>query len=80
MVAQESENAMIREAQKIFKQKCFSTDQVKGLSSLILSEKNKMDFFKMTYPFVYDSSNFHTLQSQLTEEIYINSFKAMLIK
>lgn len=39
-----------------------------------------MDFFKMTYPFVYDSSNFHTLQSQLTEEIYINSFKAMLIK
>ena len=80
MVAQETENEMINEAQKYFKQKCYATEQVKGLSSLILGEKNKVEFFKIAYPFVYDTNNFPSLQGQLTQEAYIKSFKAMLIK
>lgn len=80
MVARENEKDMIKEALKSLKQMCYSTEQIKGLSSLFLNDKNKLDFFKTAYPFVYDTNHFPSLQSQLTEEANINSFKALLIK
>ena len=69
---------MISVARKAFKSNCFSTEQIKNLSVLFLKEDGRYRFFDAAYPFVYDSQNFSSLQSQLTDEYLINRFKAMI--
>ncbi len=69
---------MIEAAKKVFKIKCFDTEQVKNLSVLFLKDEGKYAFFDLVYPFVSDAQNFPTLQVQLTDEYYINRFKVMI--
>ena len=78
MTAQKDEDEMIDAAQKLFKQKCYSTEQVKNLSVLFLKDESKYKFFDTAYPFVYDSGNFKNLESQLTDPYFISRFKAMI--
>lgn len=78
MAAEISDDNMINEAKKILKTKCFSTEQIKNLSSLFLSDEGKYKFFDATYQNVSDPEKFSTLQSEFKEEYYINRFKAML--
>jgi hypothetical protein len=78
MVSQDSEDAMISIAQKFFKAKCYSTEQVKNLSVLFLKDEGKYKFFDLSYAFVSDSHNFYTLESQLKDTYYIARFKAMV--
>lgn len=69
---------MISEARKTFKTKCFSTEQIKNLSALFLSDGGKYKFFDTAYEHVSDIENFSSLQSELKSEYYVNRFKAML--
>ena len=62
----------------MFKQKCFSTEQIKNLSGLFLKEEEKYHFFDAAYPFVHDSQQFKLLESQLTDPYIITRFRAML--
>ena len=78
MVAENSDDDMIRVAKKSFKSRCYTTEQVKNLSVLFLKDEGKYSFFETAYPFVSDSDVFHTLESQLTDNYYINRFKAMI--
>lgn len=78
MASEDTDGAMIAVAQTAFKAKCYTTDQVKNLSFLFLNDAGKYRFFDVAYQFVSDSSNFRTLQSQLTDEYYISRFKAMV--
>jgi hypothetical protein len=78
MIAQKDDNEMISAAQKLFRQKCYSTEQVKNLSVLFLKDDSKYKFFDAAYPFVYDTPNFKTLESQLTDPYFISRFKAMI--
>ncbi len=78
MAAEISNDNMISEAKKIFRTKCFSTEQVKNLSSLFLSDEGKYKFFDASYIYVSDMEKFSTLQSELKEEYYINRFRSML--
>ena len=78
MAAEISNDNMISEAKKIFRAKCFSTEQIKNLSSLFLSEEGKYKFFDASYPFVSDREKFVLLQSELKDEYFINRFKSML--
>ena len=78
IAAATTENAMMLAAKNAFKSKCFSTEQVKNLSVLFLKDEGKYSFFEAAYPFVTDSEQFNTLESQLTDEYYINRFKAMI--
>lgn len=78
MAAVESDDDMISEAKKYFREKCFATAQVKNLSTLFLSDEGKYKFFDAAYNFVTDAANFPSLQSELKEEYYINRFRAML--
>ena len=78
MAAADNDEVMVTVAKKVFKAKCFSTEQVKNLSVLFLKDKGKYDFFEAAYPFVSDSGNFPDLQAQLTEEYFITRFKAMV--
>jgi hypothetical protein len=78
MAAAENTDDMIGIAKKVLKTKCFTTEQVKNLSVLFLSDNGKYDFFDASYPYVSDAKNFETLEGQLTDSYYINRFKVMI--
>ncbi len=78
MAAVDSDDDMIGEAKKYFKQKCFTTFQVKNLSSLFLTDEGKYKFFDASYNHTSDVVNFSSLQAELKEEYFITRFKAML--
>ena len=78
MASESSDDNMIKVAKKAFHSKCFSTEQIKNLSFLFLTDGGKYVFFDIAYPFVSDSDQYNTLQSQLTDSYYINRFKAMI--
>jgi hypothetical protein len=78
MAAEDKEDDMIAAAKKMFRSKCYSTEQVKNLSVLFLKDKDKYDFFDAAYPHIHDTQNFSALESQLTDPYYITRFKAMI--
>ncbi|GAB2818303.1 DUF4476 domain-containing protein [Ferruginibacter profundus] len=78
MAAEESEDKMVDLAKKLFRSKCFTTEQIKNLSVLFLKDEGKYKFFDAAYPFVSDSYNFGTLEAQLTDNYFITRFKAMI--
>jgi hypothetical protein len=78
MAAVQKDEAMLILAKKYFKQKCFSTEQIKNLATLFLNDQSKYNFLDTAYPFVSDSFNFPTLQTLLTDEYYLSRFKAMI--
>lgn len=78
MTSQKSDDAMVESAKKLFKQKCYSTEQVKNLSVLFLKDESKYKFYDAVYPFVYDSKSFKQLETTLTDEYYISRFRSMI--
>jgi len=75
-----TENSMILAAKAAFRTKCFSTKQVKYLDVLFLSEESRLRFLEIAKPYVYDPRNFSSLQSQFTEPLMIQRFRALLKK
>lgn len=69
---------MINEAAVTFSTKCFTTAQIKNLSSLFTTDDGKYKLFDAAYLHVSDISNFSSLQSELKEDYFIRRFKAML--
>lgn len=80
MAAETSNDAMVQAAKKIFRTKCFSTEQIKNLSYLFLTDEGKYMFLDAAYPFTSDSDQYSSLVSQLTDEYYIKRFDAMIHK
>ncbi len=80
MASENSNDNMIKAAKKAFHLKCFSTEQIKNLSFLFLTDEGKYIFFDGAYAYVSDSDQYSTLQSQLTDSYYVNRFKAMIHK
>ena len=78
MAAVEDEEEMVTIANKVFKTKCFTTNQVKNLSVLFLKDGGKYKFFDLAYQYASDSHNFYTLENQLTDPYYVSRFKAMV--
>ena len=78
MAAESRDDNMIDEARKVFKNKCFNTQQIRNLSTLFLSNEGKYKFLDAAYNYVSDVKNYASLQSELTDEYYINRFKVML--
>ena len=78
MVAESKDDDMISEAKKLFRTRCFTSTQIKNLSTLFLTDESKYKFFDAAYQFVSDVENFPSLQSELKDEYFINRFKAML--
>lgn len=78
MAAATKDEQMLNEARKQFKLRCFSTEQLRNLSSLFLDDDGKYKFFDESYLYVNDPQNFSTLVTELKEDYYINRFKAML--
>jgi hypothetical protein len=78
MAARTNDDGMLDEARKYFKSKCFSTEQIKNLSTMFLSNAGKYNFFSAAYNYTTDVENFSSLQSELKDEYYISQFKVML--
>lgn len=78
MLGEKDADGQVSEARKIFKSKCFTTKQVHSLSSLFRTDEGRYRLLDAAYPFVSDSTNFKDLIVLLTEEYYINRFKAMV--
>jgi hypothetical protein len=79
MAAATDNDAMVAEAKKTFKIRCFSTIQVKNLAYLFLTDEARYHFFDAAYPYVSDPSEFAPLSIMLADSYYINRFKAMLL-
>ena len=78
MAAGENDEDMIALAKKAFKQKCFTTVQIKNLSVLFLTDQGKYNFFDTAYSYVLDPANFPSLQAEIKDDYYSNRFRAML--
>ena len=73
-----NKDEMLKVAKKYLKLQCYSTEQIKNLSLLFLTDEGRFQFFEAAYPFTSDSSQYHILQSQLKDPFYVNKFKAMI--
>ncbi|HUR65252.1 MAG TPA: DUF4476 domain-containing protein [Chitinophagaceae bacterium] len=78
MAAEEKDDDMIAAAQKYFKTKCFTTQQVKNLGALFLNDAARYKFFDMSYPYISDTANFTSLESELKDSYYLSQFKAIV--
>lgn len=78
MAAAEAEYEMLNIGAQAFKDKCFSVEQVKYLSYLLIEEQNKLAFFLAAQKTVYDTYNFPTLQKLLTKPEIIEQFRKAL--
>jgi len=79
MAGRTNDDGMLDEAKKYFRDKCFTTEQIKNLSSMFLSNAGKYNFFSIALNHVSDRENFSSLQSQLKDEYYVTRFKEMLV-
>jgi len=78
MAAKTNDDGMLQEARNYFQEKCFTTEQIKNLSSMFLSNAGKYNFFDAAHTYVSDKENFSSLQSELKDEYYANRFKVLL--
>ncbi|MDE3212098.1 MAG: DUF4476 domain-containing protein [Bacteroidota bacterium] len=80
MAAVTSDSAMLQLADHEFHKECFSSQQVRNLAYLFLTDKGKFNFLVAAYPFTSDSDQFFKLSSVLTDPYYVNIFKAVVHK
>jgi len=78
MASKETDESMVDEAKKEFRNKCFTVEQVKYLGGLFLTSAGRYQFFDAAYTHVSDMKNFASLQAQLSDEYYIKRFKALI--
>lgn len=78
MAAKETDEGMVDEAKKVFKSKCFSTEQIKNLSVLFLTSAGKYQFFDAAFFHVSDQNDFSSLESEIKDDYYIRRFKALI--
>jgi len=78
MAAQTNDEAMIAEARKFFKTKCFTTEQIRNLSGLFLTSAAKYQFFDAAFGHVSDSSEFASLGVLIKDDYYAKRFKALI--
>jgi len=78
MASKNTDEDMVNEAKKQFKARCFTTQQVKGLSSLFLTSAGKYQFFDAAYLHVSDREQFGSLESEIRDDYYLKRFKALV--
>jgi len=77
MAGATTEEDMLKAAKISFKTKSFTTEQVKNLGFLFLTEKGKLRFFEMAKPAISDVNQFSTLGNQFTQPELIAKFSSL---
>lgn len=78
MVSTASDQKMIDIVKKGMEDKCITTEQVKSLGALFLSDDGRYSFFNAVYHSVADVSAFSSLESQLIDPNYKKRFRDLL--
>ncbi len=78
MQAAKTETQIIAEGKAVFAEKCFSTEQIRKLSKVIITEKSKLSLFLVAKECIYDGNNYASLQNQLTEPAILKQFRNCL--
>jgi hypothetical protein len=78
MANESTDDEMIAVARKNYKNKCYTTEQVKALSTLFLSDEGRYKFFESSYPSVLDANSYSTLQTQFIDPAFVSRFKALI--
>lgn len=77
LVTYDAEPEMAAAARNAFKKNCYTTEQIRNLCALFLTQEGKWLFLEAAYPHVSDKTQFLALQSELREEPYLGRFKAL---
>ena len=80
MFVQNSNNEMVQTGIKLIGDKCLTTEQVKTLGGLFLSDDGRYTLYDALYNYVYDKSNYKNLENQIIDPYYRKRFEAMLLQ
>jgi hypothetical protein len=78
VVSQQSIDAMVTVIKKAIYQKCITTQQVKTLSGLFLSDEGRYTLFDALYEQVYDYGLYPSLEKQIIDPYFKKRFQAMI--
>ncbi|HEV7620894.1 MAG TPA: hypothetical protein VGO09_04135, partial [Flavisolibacter sp.] len=78
MAARTTDELMVEEAKRFFRKECFTTEQIRNLSSLFLTASGKYLLFEAAYMHVSDRDKFPDLQLELRDDYYLKRFKTMV--
>jgi hypothetical protein len=78
MASQRKDEQMVEEAKKVFRNKCFTSAQLRNLSVAFLTDEGRYRFFDAALPYVTDFSNFKSLGETIQDEYYKRRFIALL--
>jgi Domain of unknown function (DUF4476) len=76
MLTANKDDDRILVANKVFKIKCFSTNQVSALCAVFATDAAKFKFLEAAYPFVSDD-HFPELVNLLSDPVYAGKFRAL---
>ncbi|MCX6208292.1 MAG: DUF4476 domain-containing protein [Bacteroidetes bacterium] len=68
----------LKVANNYFKEKCYTVNQIKRLSSLFINSNGKFVFFKQAQQSISDIQNFSSLETELTDTNIKEEFKAFV--
>lgn len=78
MISANGDKGMLQAIKKLMSGKCVTTDQVKELGGLFLSDEGRYNFFDEAYLYTYDFGKYPVLENQLFDSYYKKRFKAIL--
>ncbi len=78
MASQRKDEQMVEEAKKVFRNKCFTSAQLRNLSVTFLTDEGRYRFFDAALPYVTDFANFKSLGETIQDEYYKRRFIALL--
>lgn len=78
MASQRKDEQMVDEAKKVFRNKCFTSAQLRNLSVAFLTDEGRYRFFDAALPYVTDFANFKSLGETIQDEYYKRRFMALL--
>lgn len=78
IISLHNQDDILAAIKKSLHEKCVTTEQVKDLSNLFLSDENRYNFYDAVFPNVSDVFNLPQLQNTLIDTYYKNRFKALL--
>ncbi len=78
MIGEDTDEDMLSVAAKAFKLKCYTSEQVKNLSVIFLTDEGKYKIFDAAFPYVWDQEKYATIDSGIKDEYFLRRFKSIL--
>jgi hypothetical protein len=78
MAGKRSEDQMIEEALKGYKQACFTTQQIAQLSGMFITDEMRYRFFDASFKYVSDPGLYSSLGKYIQDPYYKKRFEALL--